>query len=106
MPWRAPHMTPDPLDPFDPTLGRRRFLQVGAAGAFLCTIGGEKVSLGKAGDAAKADAAAAKVARPPLARAAAAPAGKAGEPTGQQTHRTPPPQPRGGAARDRDPATT
>ena len=41
-------MTPDPLDPFDPTLGRRRFLQVGAAGAFLCTIGGEKVSLSKA----------------------------------------------------------
>src|SRR3954468_20125212 len=97
MPWRAPHMTPDPLDPFDPMLGRRRFLQVGAAGAFLCTIGGEKISLSKAGDAAKADAAAAKLRRPPLARAASAPAAQGTEPTEQQTYVTPSPQPGGRA---------
>src|SRR3954447_8552193 len=59
-PVAAPHMTPDPLDPFDPTIGRRRFLQVGAAGAFLCTIGGQDVLVSKPGDAAKADAAARK----------------------------------------------
>jgi hypothetical protein len=54
-------MPQDPLDRFDPTLPRRRFLQAGAAGAFLCAIGGEKIALSKAGDAAKADAAAARV---------------------------------------------
>jgi FtsP/CotA-like multicopper oxidase with cupredoxin domain len=81
-------MTPDPLEPFDPHFGRRRFLQVGAAGAFLCSIGGEKISLGRAGDAAKADAAAARVARP---RAAAK------EPTESQTYVTPGPQPGGRA---------
>lgn len=89
---------PDPLEPFDPTSSRRRFLQVGAAGAFLCTIGGETVSVAKRGDAAKADAAAAKVARPPSAirRAAAAKPGAAKtEPTEQQTYVTPGPQPGG-----------
>src|SRR3954451_20627184 len=79
-------MTQDPLDPFDPTLGRRRFLQVGAAGAFLCTIGGQNVSLAKRGDAAKADAAAAKVVKP-----------KSAESTEQQTYVTPSPQPGGRA---------
>jgi FtsP/CotA-like multicopper oxidase with cupredoxin domain len=83
-------MPQDPLDPFDPTLPRRRFLQAGAAGAFLCAIGGEKVALSKAGDAAKADAAAARVARP---RAAAK------EPTEDQRFTTPKPQP-GGVARE------
>src|SRR3954469_2853325 len=105
-------MPPDPLAPVHPTLGRRRFLQVGAAGAFLCTIGGEKISLSKAGDAAKADAAAAKLRRPPLAPArppsrpppplpraasASAPAAKGTEPTEQQTYVTPSPQPGGRA---------
>jgi FtsP/CotA-like multicopper oxidase with cupredoxin domain len=92
-------MTPDPLDQFDPTIGRRRFLQVSAAGAFLCTIGGEKVSLARRGDAAKADAAAARVKRPPaLARARAAKAaGKPVEPTELQTYVTPQPQPGGRA---------
>lgn len=90
---------PDPLDPFDPTSSRRRFLQVGAAGAFLCTIGGETVSVAKRGDAAKADAAAAKVQRPPsLVRRAAAKdvsRPKTNEATEQQTYVTPGPQPGG-----------
>jgi FtsP/CotA-like multicopper oxidase with cupredoxin domain len=77
-------MPPDPLDPFDPTLGRRRFLQVGAAGAFLCSIGGERVVVGRRGDAAKADAAAARVQRP-----------RSAGPTEQQTFTTPEPQPGG-----------
>jgi FtsP/CotA-like multicopper oxidase with cupredoxin domain len=77
-------MADDPLDPFDPTHSRRRFLQVGAAGAFLCSIGGERVLVGRRGDAAKADAAAAKVQRP-----------KSAEPTEQQTFTTPQPQPGG-----------
>ncbi len=76
-------MTPDPLDSLNPTLGRRRFLQVGA-GAFLCTIGGERISVAKRGDAAKADAAAAKITRP-----------KTTEATEQQTYVTPSPQPGG-----------
>jgi FtsP/CotA-like multicopper oxidase with cupredoxin domain len=88
--WHRPHMSPDPLDQFDPTLGRRRFLQASAAGAFLCTIGGEKVALARRGDAAKADAAAARVARP----RALTPA-KAVEPTEAQTYVTPLPQPGG-----------
>jgi FtsP/CotA-like multicopper oxidase with cupredoxin domain len=51
---------------------RRSFFQVGAGTALLCTIGGEQVDLGKPGAAARADAAAARVPRPPLARAGAA----------------------------------
>jgi manganese oxidase len=91
---------PDPLEPFDPTSSRRRFLQVGAAGAFLCTIGGETVSVAKRGDAAKADAAAAKVARPPglVSRAAAAKdvdRPKTNEATEQMRFETPGPQPGG-----------
>ena len=54
----------------DSGLPRRGFLAAGA-GAFLCTIGGERVLLCKPGDAAKADAAARRVAAP-RARAAAA----------------------------------
>jgi FtsP/CotA-like multicopper oxidase with cupredoxin domain len=92
-------MTPDPLDQFDPKLGRRRFLQVSAAGAFLCVIGGERVAVAQRGDAAKADAAAARVARPrSIARLAAAKPGaatKAVEPTELQTYQTPQPQPGG-----------
>jgi FtsP/CotA-like multicopper oxidase with cupredoxin domain len=49
-------------------LDRRAFLGAGGA-AFICTIGGERVVLRSPGDAAKADAAARRVARP---RAAAA----------------------------------
>jgi manganese oxidase len=81
-------MPQDPLDRFDPTLPRRRFLQAGAAGAFLCAIGGEKVALSRPGDAAKADAAAARVARP-----------RAKEPTEDQRFATPEPQP-GGTRRE------
>ncbi|MEA2311196.1 MAG: hypothetical protein QOE28_1164, partial [Solirubrobacteraceae bacterium] len=51
---------------------RRSFFQLGAGVALLCTIGGEQVDLGKPGAAAKADALAARVPRPPLARPAAA----------------------------------
>jgi FtsP/CotA-like multicopper oxidase with cupredoxin domain len=91
-------MPPDPLDPLDPTLGRRRFLQAGAAGAFLCSIGGEKVVLGRRGDAAKADAAAARVTRP-RARPSA-------EATEQQTYVTPSPQPGGRAVEHWIQATT
>ena len=36
-------------------IGRRGFLTAGA-GAFLCTIGGERVLVAKPGDARKADA--------------------------------------------------
>src|SRR3954454_4741322 len=81
-------MTPDPLAPLDTTLGRRRFLQVGAAGAFLCTIGGERIAVARRGDAAKADAAAARIQRPKTNAAAA-------EPTESQTYITPQPQPGG-----------
>ncbi|WP_027005909.1 multicopper oxidase domain-containing protein [Conexibacter woesei] len=99
-------MTPDPLEPFDPTTSRRRFLQVGAVGAFICTIGGKDISLSRAGDAAKADAAARTVKRPPLAggrrptaraAAAATPKGRTPEPTESQTYVTPSPQPGGRA---------
>jgi len=79
-------MAQDPLDPHDPTLPRRQFLQAGAAGAFLCTIGGTNVVVGRRGDAAKADAAAARVKRP-----------KSAEPTERQIYTTPQPQPGGRA---------
>jgi FtsP/CotA-like multicopper oxidase with cupredoxin domain len=75
-------------------LPRRGFLAAGA-GVFLCTIGGERVLLRNPGDAAKADAAARRVARP---RAAAAGAPGAG-PTEKLTFATPQPQP-GGTARE------
>jgi hypothetical protein len=74
---------------------RRGFLAAGA-GAFLCTIGGERVLLSKPGDAAKADAAARRVTVPRARAAAAAPG--AG-PTEQLTFVTPQPQP-GGTARE------
>lgn len=53
-------------DPFDTRSSRRNFLATAAGGAaaLYCTIGNENVSLEKAGDAAKADAAAARVQRP------------------------------------------
>jgi hypothetical protein len=75
-------------------LPRRGFLAVGA-GAFLCTIGGERVLLSKPGDAAKADAAARRVEAPRF-RAAAAPGVG---PTEQLRFPTPQPQP-GGRARE------
>jgi FtsP/CotA-like multicopper oxidase with cupredoxin domain len=46
---------------------RRSFFQIGASTALLCTIGGEEIVLDKPGDASKADAAAARVPRPPRA---------------------------------------
>jgi FtsP/CotA-like multicopper oxidase with cupredoxin domain len=55
-------------------MDRRSFLGVGAAGALVCTIGGERVVLERPGDGAKADAAARRVKRP---RASAAQAGTA-----------------------------
>ena len=70
---------------------RRGFLAAGA-GAFLCTIGGERVLLSKPGDAAKADAAARRVTLPRARAAAAAPG--AG-PTERLTFTTPQPQPGG-----------
>jgi FtsP/CotA-like multicopper oxidase with cupredoxin domain len=79
----------------DSGLPRRGFLAAGA-GAFLCTIGGERVLLSKPGDAAKADAAARRVAVPRARAAAAAPG--AG-PTEKLTFTTPQPQP-GGTARE------
>ena len=75
---------PESNDALDHGLQRRRFLQVGAGAALLCTIGGEQVSLGRRGDAAKADAAAARVKPPP-------------EATEQQQFQTPQPQPGGRA---------
>jgi FtsP/CotA-like multicopper oxidase with cupredoxin domain len=74
---------------------RRGFLAAGA-GAFLCTIGGQRVVLARPGDAARADAAARRVARP--VRAAAVRAPGAG-PTEALTFATPRPQP-GGVARE------
>ena len=79
----------------DSGLPRRGFLAA-SAGAFLCTIGGERVLLSKPGDAAKADAAARRVAVPRARAAAAAPG--AG-PTEKLTFTTPQPQP-GGTARE------
>ena len=76
-------------------LPRRGFLAVGA-GALLCSIGGEQVLLSRAGDAAKADAAARRVARP-RARAAAASPPPGADPVDQLRFPTPQPQP--GAAR-------
>jgi FtsP/CotA-like multicopper oxidase with cupredoxin domain len=89
---------PDDLTPShepDTGLPRRGFLAAGA-GAFLCTIGGERVLLRNPGDAAKADAAARRVARP---RARAASATPGAGPTEQLTFATPQPQP-GGSARE------
>jgi Multicopper oxidase len=85
MPFRVP----------DTGLPRRGFLAAGA-GAFLCTIGGQRVLLRNAGDAAKADAAARRVKRP-QARAAADIPGAG--PTEKLTFTTPRPQP-GGVARE------
>ena len=79
----------------DSGLPRRGFLAAGA-GAFLCTIGGERVLLSKPGDAAKADAAARRVSVP---RARAAVAAPGAGPTEQLTFTTPQPQP-GGTARE------
>ena len=47
---------------------RRTFLSAGAGTALLCSIGGTKVALSKAGDAAVADRAAAKVKKPASAK--------------------------------------
>ena len=88
-------------DPFDSRSSRRNFLATAAGGAaaFYCTIGNENVSLEKAGDAAKADAAAARVERPRFvtsqsgARAAAT--GAAVDPVDQLTFGKPVPDPGG-----------
>jgi FtsP/CotA-like multicopper oxidase with cupredoxin domain len=73
---------------------RRGFLAVGS-GALFCTIAGQRLSLDDAGDAAKADAAAARV-RPPPARPATAPGAAAQD---RLTFATPSPQP-GGMVRE------
>ena len=73
-------------------LDRRSFLSVGAAGALVCTIGGERVVLDKPGDGAKADAAARRVKRPKAVAAQAAGAD-------QQQFPTPQPAP-GGRVRE------
>jgi manganese oxidase len=78
-------------------LPRRGFLAVGA-GALLCSIGGEQVLLSRPGDAAKADAAARRVARP-RARVAAVTPPPGADPTDRLTFATPKPQP-GGVARE------
>jgi len=75
-------------------LGRRGYLAAGA-GAFLCTIGGERVEVAHPGDAARADAAARRVARPSAKAAQATGAA----PTEQLRFETPRPQP-GGIARE------
>jgi len=76
------------------SLGRRGFLAAGA-GAFLCTIGGENVLVAKAGDAAKADAAAARVKRPAGAGSKAAAAVPGADAVDQLKFETPGPQPGG-----------
>jgi hypothetical protein len=78
-------------------LPRRGFLAAGA-GAFLCTIGGERVLLSKPGDAAKADAAAARVPRPRFLAADAKPP-QGASPVDKLTFATPQPQP-GGTKRE------
>ena len=79
-------------------MDRRSFLQAGAGGALLCTIGGRQFALRTPEDAAKADAAARAVPRPAGARASAASAA-AKEPVDALTFGTPQPQP-GGVARE------
>src|SRR3954463_1189773 len=76
-------------------LGRRGFV-ASSAGALTCRIGDERVSLRRAGDAAKADAAAARVRRPTVRRTAATPGAGATE---TLTFTTPQPQP-GGVVRE------
>ena len=76
------------------SVGRRGFLAAGA-GAFLCSIGGQNILVEKAGDAAKADAAAARVKKPAGAKskiAAVTPGASAVDPLEFQT---PQPQPGG-----------
>ena len=74
----------------DPTIPRRRFLQVGAGSALLCTIGGQHFALRTPRDAARADAAARAVRKPPTARR---------DPVDALEFGTPQPQP-GGVARE------
>ncbi|MDQ1539567.1 MAG: hypothetical protein QOH29_293 [Actinomycetota bacterium] len=76
--------------PSDPHLGRRQFLQAGAGGALLCTIGGRRFALRTPQDTARADAA---------ARAVRRPRATAGEPVDGLSFPTPQPQP-GGVARE------
>src|SRR5438309_478817 len=77
----------DPLN--DANLPRRGFLQAGVGAAFLCTIGGERFALRNSKDAARADAAAASVKRPPTIHR---------DPVDSLKFGTPQPQP-GGVAR-------
>ena len=65
-------------------VGRRGFLAAGA-GAFLCTIGGQDVLISKPGDAAKADAIAARVKRPPNSKAKPGATTPAGASEGEST---------------------
>ena len=54
----------------DRRTSRRSFFQLGAGTALFCSIGGERVDLNAPGAAKRADAAAARVQRPPAARLA------------------------------------
>ena len=76
------------------SLGRRGFLAAGA-GAFLCSIGGQNILVEKAGDAAKADAAAARVKKPAGAKSTLASKTPGASPVDQLTFTTPEPQPGG-----------
>ncbi len=81
-----------------PDIGRRGFLAAGA-GAFFCTIGGQKVLVEKAGDASKADAAARNVKRPAALTATGAQASPGANPVDQLKFGTPEPA-AGGSVRE------
>ena len=81
----------------DTGLPRRGFLALGT-GALLCSIGGDQIVLSRPGDAAKADAAARRVA-PPRARAARTTPPQGSDPVDQLKFPTPQPQP-GGVKRE------
>ena len=76
------------------SLGRRGFLAAGA-GAFLCSIGGQNILVEKAGDAAKADAAAARVKKPAGAKSKIAAVTPGASAVDQLEFETPQPQPGG-----------
>ena len=89
---------PNSAGPEASGVGRRGFLAAGA-GAFLCTIGGQDVLISKPGDAAKADAVAARVKRPPNSKAKPAGTTPGADPVDQLSFGTPLPQP-GGKVRE------
>ena len=88
-----PNAKPNATDG-DFNLGRRGFLAAGA-GAFLCSIGGQNILVERAGDAAKADAAAARVAKPTGAKSRPSAAAPGASPVDQLKFETPVPAPGG-----------